>query len=630
MSDATVERFADRLRDYVLDRGLAEFFVTFHGGEPLLAGAERLAGFCEVIRDRMPSRCRIEFSIQTNGTLLTEKVLDCLEQAGVLISLSLDGPKLVNDLHRLDHGSKSSFDDVNSALERLRKRDIFRGVIAVIDALVPPRQLFEFFAPFNLPRLDLLLPDSTHVRPPPERDSKPDLYRDWLNEAYRLWFEEYPNVPLRWFDAILASRLGVPSPTDAMGMGSVSLIVIDTDGTYTDHDVFKIVANGRPSLKHSVYDVSLSEIALAEAINAHARRLNLDGLAVECRTCPVVEACGGGSVMHRWHPVRGLDAPSVYCRELFGVIETATRLLRESLTGPSGAMEFGLTGKRLAATCRRWREESECRADAICERAGVSRNGASIASVFLAAKSGTDFDFEAGNAIETWLGAIQIQSAERWLVHPFLDSIRVCPANSPQVRHGLVLLQQCEALLSEVDELLPSAMAALISNIVFVESTLESEDQIFSFSDDSAPNALYISSFVGKQPLNADDFCDSLYHEFLHHVLYNVERLIPLLHDHVFPRFPAPWRAGLRPSGSFFHGTFVFANLSLYWRALARGGGAKAMENAAEFQARARYGIASLRQFALLTEAGKVLLQDLEERLHFATGFSLSAPGAVV
>lgn len=442
-----------------------------------------------------------------------------------------------------------------------------------------------------------------------------------------MWFEEFPSLPLRWFDAVLASRLGVPSPTDAMGMGSVSLIVIDTDGAYTDHDVFKIVAHGRSSLKHSVYDASLSEMALTTEITAHAYRLSLEGLAIECRTCPVVEACGGGSVMHRWHSVRGLDAPSVYCLELFSVIETATSLLRDSLPAPSPDIGFDLVGEGLTKACHLWREETERQADLICERSGLSRNGASAAAVFLAANSGTGFGFLSRNAVHIWLNSVRIQSPEEWLVRPFLESIKVCSVDSSQVRHGLKLLGQCEELLLQFSELLPSAVSALISDIIFVETTVELSTGIFSFSDDKAPNVLYISPYAGQEPLEADDFCDSLYHEFLHHILYHIERETPLLHDHVFPRFPAPWRPGMRPSGGFYHGTFVFTNLALYWRSRARFGCGKAKENAERFQQQAKYGIASLKQFALLTDAGKALLRNLESALESGDAIII-APGA--
>jgi len=145
----------------------------------------------------------------------------------------------------------------------------------------------------QLPQLDFLLPDATHARLPVGRASDPNLYINWLTSAFDLWFNDYSDIPIRWFDALLGSRLGVPSPTDAMGLGSVNLIVIDTDGSYTDHDVFKITQHNGAALERSLDSASFEDISTHPHVRLHAQCLTLEGVASECRTCPVVDACGG-------------------------------------------------------------------------------------------------------------------------------------------------------------------------------------------------------------------------------------------------------------------------------------------------------------------------------------------------
>jgi uncharacterized protein len=622
ISDETLRQFALRVDEYVALHRLREFCVTFHGGEPLLYGAERLASAADLIRQRVRAECSVEFSLQTNATLLTDVAIDELEEAGILISLSIDGPQEANDLHRRDHGGRSTYAATASAIERLRRRDssIFRGIIAVIDPRNSPRELFEFFQRLDVPRLDLLVPDATYVRPPVGRRDDRDVYLCWLNAAFELWFREFPGIPIRWFDAILGSRLSLPSPTDAMGLGSVSLIVVDTDGRYTDHDVFKIVPTADRVLGESVATASFDDIANHPVIREHGYRLSLRGLANECQTCPVVEACGGGSVMHRWHAERKLDAPSVYCRELFALFERATLLLRMSLRDgeiPSDRV-FPLSGLQLVTACKQWRTETERRADTCAARLGLHRNGTSAAAVLLRGKAENwrlDHLPTASERSRRWLGRIRVQSEEPWLIKPFSNSIRIV-ADNDTIDDAHHLLNEATELLRVVDPHLPEAFAALISDVIFVDSTAESADQIFSFSDDSAPNVLYVSPFVTGRRLDADDFADSLLHEFLHQVLYHLERHDSMLLDHVFPHFPAPWREGLRPSGGFFHGTFVFAGLSLFWRALAErepaaSDVAKARENSARFNGQVEYGLKSLRQFALLTRRGEMLLDHL-------------------
>ncbi|MBN8628673.1 MAG: hypothetical protein J0M17_24645, partial [Planctomycetes bacterium] len=340
------------------------------------------------------------------------------------------------------------------------------------------------------------------------------------------------------------------------------------------------------------------------------------------QTCPVVDACGGGSLMHRWHGDHGLDAPSVYCPEIFSVLETATRTL-------SGALAPSLTtaappivplnaGKTFMEECIRWRSATESRADAISQRLKIDRrSGESAASIILAERHEALRQLELGTGETCHLfGRIKVQSSDERLVAPFRDTIRVLDRESAQVTHGLSTLTDSLDLIAQLNPDLAVAFSALVSDIQFVESTIDAPDHIFSFSDDSAPNVLYVSPFVGSEPLGADDLGDSLLHEFLHQVLYQMEREGPMLHDRVHPHFPAPWRSGLRPSGGFFHGTFVFAGLSRYWAALAESkllnvSLEKAQANSTRFAEQAEYGIKSLRQFALLTKRGERLLDEL-------------------
>ena len=196
------------------------------------------------------------------------------------------------------------------------------------------------------------------------------------------------------------------------------------------------------------------------------------------------------------------------------------------------------------------------------------------------------------------------------------------------------MLNLVEPYLSALSPLLPHAMRELISDILFVETTVENETGIFSFSDDSAPNVLYVAPYAGDQPLAPDDIADSILHEFLHQILYHVESTTPLLIDHDFPRFPAPWRSGFRPSGGFLHGTFVFSGLALYWKAIAQSDGRnlpmynneKATANAAAFKEQATYGLRSAFQFSLLTPSGIKLVENIAQLLGIDS-LEMKAPG---
>ena len=647
MTDETIRQFGSQLNVYVREHEIDQFSIIFHGGEPLLFTAERLAKACSIIRKEVVTCCNLDFSIQTNGVLLTEDALRILEEAHIGVSLSLDGPQYVNDLHRLDHSGNSSYRATNEALQRLvdSSSGTFQGVLAVIDPSVPPRELFKFFSSYEIPRLDFLLPDATHVGPRADEKSGNGL-QAWLTNAFTLWYTDYSDLPIRFFDAILGSRLSIPSTTDVMGFGSVSLVVIETDGSYTDHDVFKITEEGMNHLQCNVGNASFESVATHPTILEHGRLLSLEGVAEECKTCPVLEACGGGSVMHRYHEYRGLDAPTVYCENMFSILSRATRLLSKDLNESNEQVQLPDNPPILSFTeefverCKHWRMSTERLANEIATDSDIqSRDAIPAAAILMRRESVSTLaniadQFSYAKPLRIWLNRVRIQVTDTWLSKPFEDSIRVLAPNSEACQHGMAMLDLSQQYLSAASPFLHVALGALVSDILFVESTLDEESGIFSFSNDSAPNVLYIAPYAGDQPLGPDDIADSILHEFLHHVLYHIELSTPLLYDHDYPRFPAPWRSGLRPAGGFLHGTFVFSGLAKFWRAIANSENLnlpgydkyKANQNADKFLQQATYGLKSSYHFALLTPAGKRFVEQIARQLNIPS-LDMNAPG---
>ena len=336
MSDEVTAALARRLGEYVCQEDIAAISVIFHGGEPLLAGAHRLAETVHRVREAVPQRTTISFSLQTNGTLLDEESLGLLAGAGIWVSLSIDGGKKAHDLHRLDHRGRSSFEKTLKALELLEgNRKVYGGLISVIDPCVTPEELFEFFGPRRPPQWDFLLPDAHHERRPPGRDLDPSLYQRWLLRAFDIWFDQYPEIPVRTFDSILGACAGLPSETDSFGFGIPNLLTIETDGSYHNHDVLKITESGATSLDLNLNHHKISEAARSPKLLFHRSLLCLDGLAEECQRCPEVNVCGGGAVPHRYSH-SGLRNPTVYCFEMLSLIGHARKRIDGILASPCG------------------------------------------------------------------------------------------------------------------------------------------------------------------------------------------------------------------------------------------------------------------------------------------------------
>ncbi|MFN0024381.1 MAG: cyclophane-forming radical SAM/SPASM peptide maturase YhhB [Parvularculaceae bacterium] len=613
LSDENQAAFAARLAEYARHENLKECFVILHGGEPLLAGVEALTGFVDRVRRAVGSDTKVEFGMQSNGLLLTDAALDGLESAGVAVSLSLDGPREANDLHRTTKRRRSSFDKVEKALERLKARpQVFAGVIAVIDPATAPEMLLAYFDQHKLPKLDFLLPDAHHFRPPPGRAKNPTLYRDWLIRAFDLWLDQYPHVPVRFFETLLDAAAGLPSGTDAIGFGDVSLLSIETDGSYHDLDVLKVVGEGATALGGDVSNRSIADVAASPAIAAHRRLLSKGGLSPTCTSCSVVDICGGGSVPHR-HGPDGFNQPSIYCEELFALIKHATRRLTDTLTSVEppatrlprdfdfAKFEAAETAEAIVADLCEDAEQAYARdlretlerakkasppnasADALLNLPSQEFVGAASwpgavawAGAYRANVAGRAVHDVDGRPIATnadylttfvaeapWRSCLRAcQPIDVWLRYPFgqgifFESAEVSLRAQPIVSEALDIITRWRPKLA-------AEIARACKAILFVRDPSAHPDKVVSFSDNSVPGALFVSVSQGDCLIDPYDLADSLIHEHRHQKLYLLERVAPMMRSNS-DLVVSPWREDLRPPSGLLHATFVFIELRRFW-----------------------------------------------------------------
>jgi uncharacterized protein len=342
MSKETVRTLASRLSDYVRSADLDSITVLLHGGEPLLAGPQRVKEFLEEITGSLSnSGCGVEFAMQTNGVLLNNEWLDLFDHWNLTFGISLDGDRLANDRWRLDHGGKSSYEDVLGAVHLIQETEqgkrLFRGFLSVIDVRNNPLGTYRTLSAFSPPRLDFLFPEATHENPPAfaaAESHEGTMYADWLIAIFDYWFHQATPTRIRLFENLIDLILGGRSQTEGTGEGHLNLLTIETDGDIEDVDLMKAAFEGAGTLhgkdgkRATIFTHSFSELATAAPFLERHRLHTFAGLSETCRKCRVMPACGGGPLAHRWSNARGFNNPSVYCRDLFkliGHIEVAVR-----------------------------------------------------------------------------------------------------------------------------------------------------------------------------------------------------------------------------------------------------------------------------------------------------------------
>ena len=97
MSIGTIRDVVSWLKDFRNDR----VTFTFHGGEPLLAGADFYREALPMLSDEL-SHLKPDFAMQTNLWLLTPELAEILAAYHVPLGTSIDGPQELNDLQRGD------------------------------------------------------------------------------------------------------------------------------------------------------------------------------------------------------------------------------------------------------------------------------------------------------------------------------------------------------------------------------------------------------------------------------------------------------------------------------------------------------------------------------------------------
>jgi len=315
MNGEVAARAVDRIAEHAAGHRLPSVEVILHGGEPLLAGADWLAGLVEMLRARVPAH--VNMAVQTNGTLLTRHMLEALKRAGVRIGISLDGDAEATGRHRSYANGSNSFDAVAEGLHLLESaefRECYSGILCTIDVRNDPVATYEALLKFSPPAIDLLLPHANWSCPPPGTG-----YADWLISVFERWYSQpRQETRVRLFSELIQLVLGQPGGVEGLGLLPSTVVVVDTDGSIKQLDSLSSAYAGAADTGLTVMADSFDE-ALSHPTTV-ARQMGAAALSPTCHDCPVMTICGGGLYPHRYQREAGFRNPSVYCDDLFRLI----------------------------------------------------------------------------------------------------------------------------------------------------------------------------------------------------------------------------------------------------------------------------------------------------------------------
>jgi uncharacterized protein len=300
MDPALPTRLAAQLADNPPDWRMA---VRWHGGEPLTVGIEHLGRLCDPF-EALRSEGRLQQSIQTNATLVTDEWCDFFRRYDMRVGVSIDGPRWANRERRTLSGAEA-FGRTMRGIDRLRHDEVRFWAIAVVSLANIPvilertAEFLTFFRSIGVHEVGFNIEENEggHHTPPGDRR----LVTRFWQAVFDAWTAAGCQPAIRDFTQVLdfaeASLAGDrrAAPIDLLPTvtcdGDVVLLSPELAG-YRDerYDDFRV---------GNVYDEPLGTI-LRRAPEVHYVRKYNQG-AARCRSaCRYFDYCRAGPASNRY------------------------------------------------------------------------------------------------------------------------------------------------------------------------------------------------------------------------------------------------------------------------------------------------------------------------------------------
>lgn len=350
MSSEILEAF---VRQYIALQDAPEVQFTWQGGEPTLLGVEFFRRVVE-LQKKYANGKKVSNSIQTNGILLDDRWCEFLTDNGFLVGLSIDGPRKLHDLYRVDKRQRPTFDRVMRGLEFLKKHNTEFNTLTVVNNANSryPLEVYRFlkevgkgfmqFIPLVERKpdkearelgLELGLPPD-----PGEKDTtsrvtpwsvKPNQFGEFYVKIFDEWVrQDVGKYFVQFFDVALGNWMGHGSTlcVFAQKCGYAGALEHNGDLYSCDHYVYPKYKLGN-ILNNSLGDM----LGSLEQRKFGSDKFEM--LPKYCRECEVRFACNGECPKHRFiHTPDGEPGLAYFCpayKRIFNHMAPSMRIMAE-------------------------------------------------------------------------------------------------------------------------------------------------------------------------------------------------------------------------------------------------------------------------------------------------------------
>jgi uncharacterized protein len=321
MSDDLLETY---IRQLIEAHQTPEVTVAWQGGEPTLMGLEFFERGIALVNKYAKAGQLVAHTIQTNGTKLDDDWCAFLKRNNFLVGLSVDGPRDLHDVFRVDKNGEGTFDRVMCGWTFLVKHQVEYNILCTVHSANAgsPLEVYRFFRDELKTHFIQFIPIVERVgadylplsdlgwgarsyEPRPvytqtgnrvtDRSVSPQEFGQFLVDIFEEWVRhDVGEVYVQMFDTTLGAKVGMYSVcVFAPTCGDAVALEHNGDLYSCDHFVepgFKL-----GNIQHN----TLSELVGSERQRTFGRN-KLDLLPQYCRECGVLYACNGGCPKDRF------------------------------------------------------------------------------------------------------------------------------------------------------------------------------------------------------------------------------------------------------------------------------------------------------------------------------------------
>jgi len=299
-SRMSYEMLREYIRQLLSTQPGPEVSVAWQGGEPILMELDFFKRSVELVNEYLRPGQQVNYSLQTNGTLLDDASCEFFKENHFLIGLSIDGPAALHNHYRVDKGGKGSFEQARRGWDLLQKHGVDTNILcAVHDAnAYYPLKVYRFFRDELRSQFIQFIPivESGEGNKISERSVRGEAFGRFLIGIFDEWIHrDVGKVYVQIFDSALASWFGLPSSVCVFLETCGRSLVMEHNGDVYSCDHF---VEPRYFLGN-IWETPMNQMATLDRQKQFGLEKK-DKLPRYCRDCDVLFACHGECPKNRF------------------------------------------------------------------------------------------------------------------------------------------------------------------------------------------------------------------------------------------------------------------------------------------------------------------------------------------